>query len=182
MKFMFASDIHGSLYYAEKLMERFSAEKPEKLFVLGDFLYHGPRNDIPKGYDTKALAALLNRYKKDIVGVRGNCDADIDQVMLEFPMMADYMMLFSDGISMVLTHGHIFDENSMIPHGPGTVLLHGHTHLKVSEKCGDFYYINPGSVSIPKDDNEHSYLLYEDRKFTFKNLEGEVLREFTVNL
>ena len=181
MKYMIASDIHGSLFYAEELFRRYEEEKPEKLLLLGDLLYHGARNDLPKGYDTKGLTALLNRYKDVIFAVRGNCDAEIDQMVLEFPIMADYLEMVVDGRLWLVTHGHVFDENSILPHPAGTVLLHGHTHLKVLEQRGDFYYVNPGSVSIPKDpDGIGSYMVYEDGTFTIKDLQGNVLKEMTL--
>ncbi len=181
MKLMIASDLHGSLYYGEKLFEAYENEKPEKILLLGDLLYHGARNDLPKGYDTKGLTALLNRYKDVILGVRGNCDASIDQMVLEFPMMADYILLYLDGRTFIATHGDLIHEDAMIPHTDGTILLHGHTHLKIAENRGDFTYINPGSVSIPKDDEHHSYIIYEEGTFIFKDVEtGEILKTYTL--
>ncbi len=181
MKLMIASDLHGSLTASEKLFDRFNIEKPEKLVLLGDLLYHGARNDLPEGYSTKGLTALLNCYKKDILAVRGNCDAAIDDMVLEFPIMADYVMLFVDGRIMIATHGDLISEEHMVPHTPGTILLHGHTHVKAAEKIGDFYYLNPGSVSIPKDDDLGSYLVYEDGVFTFKDLDGNTVRTYTLD-
>ena len=178
MKFMIASDIHGSLFYAEKLFQRFEEEKPEKMILLGDLLYHGARNDLPEGYNTKGLTALLNSYKDQLMAVRGNCDAEIDQTVLAFPIMADYLEMYVDGRRWIVTHGHVFDEKSMPAHNAGTVLLHGHTHLKVLENCGDFYYVNPGSVSIPKDEDQiRSYMIYENGVFTIKDLDGNPLKE-----
>ena len=178
MKLMFASDLHGSLPAGEQVMARFEIEKPEKLVLLGDLLYHGARNDLPEGYSTKGLTALLNRYKEHIIAVRGNCDSEIDQVVLEFPMMSDYCVIYADGRIFLITHGHVFSEDCMIPHTPGTVLIHGHTHVKVMEKHGDFYYLNPGSAALPKDDSIGSYMIYEDGCFTIRDLkDGSVLRE-----
>ena len=180
MKLMIASDLHGSLTYTQELFKRFEEEGAEKLILLGDLLYHGARNDLPAGYDTKGLTALLNAHKDVILGVRGNCDADIDQMVLEFPMMADYIMALVDGRTWIITHGHLFDENAMIPHAPGTILLHGHTHLKILEERGDFYYLNPGSVSIPKDGDTGSYMVYEDGQFVIKLLDGTVDKELVL--
>lgn len=180
MKYMIASDLHGSLELTEKLFERFDEEKPEKLILLGDLLYHGARNDFPAGYSTKGLTALLNAHKNDLLCVRGNCDSEVDQMVLEFPIRADYAYLYVDGHPWLVTHGHIFDEDHMIPHTPGTVLLHGHTHLKITEKRDDFYYLNPGSVSLPKDDAVCSFMVYEDGVFTLKDLDGQVIRSFAL--
>lgn len=180
MKLMIASDLHGSLAAAEKLFERFLEEQPEKLILLGDLLYHGARNDLPERYDTKGLTALLNRYAKKIIAVRGNCDAEIDQMVLDFPIMADYALMYVDGKEWIITHGHVFNENSMIPHPEGCILIHGHTHLKVLEKCGDFYYLNPGSTSIPKDDDRGSYMIYEDGVFSIRDLSGNEIKSLTL--
>ena len=181
MKLMIASDLHGSLTYSEQMFQRYEEEKPEKLILLGDLLYHGARNDLPEGYSTKGLTALLNSYQDVIMAVRGNCDAEIDQTVLQFPIMADYLEMYVDGHRFVITHGHVFNEDSMIPHNPGTVLLHGHTHLKILENRGDFYYVNPGSVSIPKDPDEiRSYMIYENGLFTIKDLQGNPLKEMRI--
>ena len=180
MKLMIASDLHGSLAAAEKLFERFEAEKPEKLVLLGDLLYHGARNDLPERYDTKGLTALLNRYADRILAVRGNCDAEIDQMVLQFPIMADYILMYVDGREWVVTHGHVFNEEKMIPHPADCILIHGHTHVKVLEKHGDFYYLNPGSTSIPKDDEKGSYMIYEDGVFSIRDLFGNELKSLTL--
>ena len=171
MKIMIASDLHGSLYYGKKLFERFDEEKPTQLMLLGDLLYHGARNALPEEYSTISLTGLLNSHKDKILAVRGNCDAEIDQAVLEFPIMSDYLMTWIDGRRWILTHGHVYDEYRMLPHNPGDVLLHGHTHVKVLKKMDDFYFVNPGSVSIPKDGPVHSYGVYEDGVFLLKDVE-----------
>lgn len=181
MKYMIASDLHGSYYYGELLFERFREEKAELLILLGDLLYHGARNSLPDEYDTIALTKLLNAHKSRIFAVRGNCDSEVDQMVLEFPIQADYNQMYVDGRQWILTHGHLFDEHSMIAHQKGAVLLHGHTHLKVLEKQFDFYYVNPGSVSIPKDDGIHSYMVYENGVFSIKDVEdGRTVRSLTL--
>ena len=181
MKIMIASDLHGSYYYGQKLFDRFEEEKPEQLMLLGDLLYHGARNALPEEYSTISLTKLLNSHKDKILAVRGNCDAEIDQTVLEFPIMSDYLVSWIDGRKWILTHGHIFNEHIMLPHGAGDVLLHGHTHVKALEKVEDFYFVNPGSVSIPKDGPVHSYALYEDGTFFLKDVEdGRVLAEMTL--
>lgn len=180
MKFMFASDIHGSYGYAEKLFSRFEEEKPEKLILLGDLLYHGPRNDLPDGFDPKKLTALLNGHRNDVLCVRGNCDAAIDQMVLQFPIMSDYILMYVDGHPWFITHGDLYDETKTDFYAPGTVLIHGHTHLKITEKIGDIWYLNPGSVSLPKDDDRRSYMVYEDGIFTIKDLDGETIRTYSL--
>ena len=183
MKFMIASDLHGSEKYGALLFERYEEEKPEKLILLGDLLYHGARNALPEAYSTIDRTALLNAHRDQIFAVRGNCDSEVDQTVLEFPIQADYNMMYVDGHQWILTHGHLFDEHSMIWHDPGAVLLHGHTHVKAMECHGDFYYLNPGSVSIPKDAGYiHSYLVYEDLVFTMKDVtNGRVLGTLSID-
>ena len=182
MKFMIASDLHGSEKYGKLLFQRYEEEGAEKLLLLGDLLYHGARNALPDEYSTIGLTALLNAHKGDIFAVHGNCDSEVDQMVLEFPITSACNMMYVDGHQWILTHGHLFDECSMIPHDPGAVLLHGHTHVQVMEKCGDFYVMNPGSVSIPKDEERiHSYMVYEDLTFTIKDVtDGRTIRSFTI--
>ena len=181
MKYMIASDLHGSAKYTKLLFERFEEEQPKKLILLGDLLYHGARNALPDEYSTIDVTALLNAHRQDIFAVRGNCDAEIDQMVLEFPIMADYNMMYVDGRQWILTHGHLFNEREMIPHDPGAVLLHGHTHVKAMEAYPELYYLNPGSVSIPKDGTLHSYLTYEAGVFRMKDVtNGSTVREFTL--
>ena len=175
MKLMFASDLHGSAVYTEKMLERFAAERPERLILLGDLLYHGPRNDLPDGYDPKKVAALLNEHKNEVLCVRGNCDAEVDQMMLDFPIMADYAALFLENRMVFVTHGHVFNEENLPRLGRGDVLIHGHTHVRVLADRGGYFFLNPGSVSIPKGDGVRGYLTYEDGVFTAKDLDGNAL-------
>ncbi|WP_343210751.1 phosphodiesterase [Anaerolentibacter hominis] len=170
MKLMIASDIHGSAYYCRALKEAWEREKPEKLILLGDLLYHGPRNDLPKEYNPKEVIGILNGMKDELLCVRGNCEAEVDQMVLEFPVLADYMILYLDGKMVFVTHGHLFHENQLPPLKAGDILLHGHTHIKENRGIGDYLYLNPGSVSLPKDDDVHSYMIYEDGKFTIREL------------
>lgn len=132
MKLLFASDLHGSAYYAEVLERLIETEAPDKTILLGDLLYHGPRNDLPRGYDTKRVTAILNRLKNKVLAVRGNCDAEVDQMVLEFPIMADSLALFLEGRMVFVTHGHLFHEENLPNFGRGDVLIHGHTHLRVA--------------------------------------------------
>lgn len=181
MKIMFASDIHGSAYYCRKMLQQWEAEKPEKLILLGDLLYHGPRNDLPKEYAPKEVIAMLNAIKGELLCVRGNCEAEVDQMVLEFPVLADYMVMFEAGRMFFITHGHTFNKDKLPMLKKGDLLIHGHTHIQAMEDCGDFTNINPGSVSIPKAGNQHSYMMYEDGTFTIKNLDGEEIMRWSLS-
>lgn len=174
MKLMIASDLHGSLKYAEKMKERYEAEKPEKLILLGDLLYHGPRNDLPAEYNPKAVITLLNDMKEELLCVRGNCEAEVDQMVLDFPVLADYMILYLEGHMIFVTHGHTWNTKNLPPLKKGDILLHGHTHIPVVEPVEEkgIVYLNPGSLSIPKNNSPHSYMIYEDGTFETKDLEG----------
>lgn len=179
MKLMFASDIHGSLYYAQKALEAYKAEKAEKLILLGDLLYHGPRNDLPKDYNPKEVISLLNGIKEEIIAVRGNCEAEVDQMVLEFPVMAEYALMFERGRMWFITHGHIFNTSNPPMLKKGDLLIHGHTHIQAMEEQPQGYvYINPGSVSIPKNGNAHSYMIYDEGKFIIKDFEGHNIKEY----
>ena len=171
MKLMIASDIHGSAYYNDLLVERFREEKPDKLLLLGDILYHGPRNDLPAEYVPKRVLASLNELKDRILCVRGNCDGDVDQMVLEFPIMADYLYMYIEGIEIYASHGHIYNQNKPLP-GLKGIFLCGHTHVPLIEKHDDFVYLNPGSVLISKDGSSHSYMIFENREFLFNDLEN----------
>ncbi len=177
MKIFVASDIHGSETFGKKMLERFEAEGTERMLLLGDLLYHGPRNDLPEGYAPKAMIDMLNAYKDRIYCVRGNCDAEVDQMVLTFPVMADYCIIPVGKRVIYATHGHIYNENHLPPMMEGDVLLHGHTHLLTAQKKDTYYLLNPGSVSIPKGGNPHSYAILEDTVFTIKDLEGNVITE-----
>ena len=177
MKYMIASDIHGSAFYCRKLLEAFEASGANRLVLLGDILYHGPRNDLPKEYAPKEVLAMLNGCKDRIYCVRGNCDTEVDQMVLEFPVMADYALLVIDGITIYATHGHVYHENHLPPMQKGDVLLHGHTHVLRADRCGDITILNPGSVSIPKEGNPPTYAILEDGVFRILDFEGRVIKE-----
>lgn len=180
MKLMIASDLHGSGYYTERLLGLFESEEADRLLLLGDLLYHGPRNPLPKGYSPQLTANTLNSIKEKLICVRGNCDAEVDQLLLEFPIMAEDMWLLTDEVSIFATHGHKFNKENLPPMPKGSVLLHGHTHLPAMEQIGDHYYLNPGSLSLPKEDNLPSYLIYEKGVFTLKGLDGCRLQEMKI--
>ena len=178
MKLMFASDIHGSAYYCRKMLEAYQAEEADRLILLGDILYHGPRNDLPKEYAPKEVIAMLNPMKNDICAVRGNCEAEVDQMVLDFPIMADYAVIPCGNRIIYATHGHHHNVMTPIPMQPGDILLHGHTHVPAWEPFGnENLYLNPGSVSIPKENSAHSYMILEDGLAKWKNLYGEVYHE-----
>ena len=173
MKLMVASDIHGSAYYCRKLLQAFEQEKPDKLVLLGDILYHGPRNDLPKEYAPKEVITMLNAIKTDIICIRGNCDSEVDQMVLEFPIMSEQGLLYIDGKTIYITHGHKLDDKNTLMLNAGDVLLCGHTHIPACEKRGSYTYMNPGSVSIPKEGSDHSYMIIGD-KFYWKDLDGNI--------
>ncbi|MBQ3416384.1 MAG: phosphodiesterase [Ruminococcus sp.] len=177
MKYLIASDIHGSAFYCEKLIEAFHRESADRLILLGDILYHGPRNDLPEGYDPKGVSALLNTYRDRILCVRGNCDAEVDQMVLSFPIMAEYAVLDAGDRLVYLTHGHHFNINSLLPLQKGDILIYGHTHIPLYEEREGILCLNPGSVSIPKNGTAHSYMTYENGRFLWKNLDGDTYME-----
>lgn len=175
MKYFVASDIHGSAFYCRKMLEAFDCEKADKLVLLGDILYHGPRNDLPKGYAPKEVIALLNARKKDIICVQGNCDAQVDQMVLEFPILADYCVLTNGKDIIYATHGHKFHEKNLPAVVEGMVLLHGHTHVPKYVCHQNYVYMNPGSVSIPKEGSHHGYMILEDGGYVWKDFDGNVI-------
>jgi len=178
MKWLIASDIHGSAYYCEKLIEAYKREEADRILLLGDVLYHGPRNDLPKDYAPKQVIAMLNPLAKDILCVRGNCEAEVDQMVLEFPVLADYAVLTAGEKLIYVTHGHVYNNGKLPPLHKGDILLHGHTHIPACEEHETHVYLNPGSVSIPKENSPHSYMMFDGEKFEWKTLEGEAYKEF----
>lgn len=179
MKLMIASDLHGSAFYTEQLLSAHGKEQPGKLLLLGDILYHGPRNDLPQDYAPKDVIAMLNPLADQIFCVRGNCEAEVDQMVLDFPVMADYCLLFEGGRTIYVTHGHLFSESNPPKLRAGDVLLTGHTHVPACVDH-DWQYLNPGSVSIPKNGSWHGYMTLEDGVFLWKNLQGEVQLRWTL--
>lgn len=176
MKYFIASDIHGSAYYCEKMLDCYKKEKADRLLLLGDILYHGPRNDLPEGYSPKKVAAMLNEMKDEIFCVRGNCDAEIDQMVLSFPISADYAIISAGKNVIFATHGHLFNEEKLPPLKKGDVLLHGHTHVQRKVFFENYVYMNPGSVSLPKEDSRHGYMTFDEKEFKWKDLlSGEIL-------
>lgn len=181
MKILIASDIHGSAYYCRMLVDTFKKEKADKLLILGDILYHGPRNDLPKDYAPKQVIEMLDELKNVIFCVRGNCDTEVDQMVLSFPVLADYAILPVDKKLIYATHGHVYNENNLPPVANGDILLNGHTHIPKCVEHENYIYMNPGSVSIPKEESCHSYMTLENGEFLWKNLEnGQVYNIFSL--
>lgn len=172
MKWMIASDIHGSEYYCEKLLEAYERENAERLLLLGDILYHGPRNDLPKGYAPPKVIEMLNARRQDIICVRGNCDTEVDQMVLEFPILADYCVIAEEKQLIYAAHGHYYSEQNPPPLHQGDILLQGHTHIPKCAVYDSYTCLNPGSVSIPKEDSWHGYMTLENEIFVWKDLEG----------
>ena len=178
MKWMIASDVHGSAYYCRQMLEAFDREQADRLLLLGDVLYHGPRNDLPKEYAPKEVIALLNARKDRILCVRGNCDTEVDQMVLEFPILADYAVLPVGERLLYVTHGPKINMAHPLPFAPGDIVLHGHTHVPAWTPFGEGnLYLNPGSTSIPKENSPHSYMTLENGHAVWKNLEGEIYHE-----
>ncbi len=182
MKIMFASDIHGSAYYCRKMLDIYSESGAGRLVILGDILYHGPRNDLPREYAPKEVIAMLNPLKDHIYAIRGNCDTEVDQMVLEFPILADYGLLVLEGKAFYATHGHVYNQDHLPPLQDGDILVHGHTHILKAETIEaeggrHIAVLNPGSVSIPKGGNPSTYAMLEDGVFSIRTLEGEVVKE-----
>jgi hypothetical protein len=173
MKFMIASDIHGSAYYCREMLEAFERENCDRLLLLGDILYHGPRNDLPKEYAPKEVIRLLNARKDELLCVRGNCDTEVDQMVLEFPILADYAILMVGKRMIFATHGHHYNKNAMPPLKTGDILLHGHTHVPAWEQMGENLCWNPGSISLPKEESVRGYMTMTEQRAEWKDLKGQ---------
>ncbi len=181
MKFLICSDIHGSAYYCDLLLRAIKKDKADKILVLGDILYHGPRNDLPRDYAPKKVIEMLNPLKDKLLCVRGNCDTEVDQMVLNFPILADYAIISVGKRLIYATHGHKFNQDNLPPMAKNDILLNGHTHVSKCTEYDDYIYMNTGSVSIPKENTPHSYMLLEENKFIWKNLEtGKVYKEYEI--
>ncbi|MDE6585507.1 MAG: phosphodiesterase [Clostridia bacterium] len=165
MKIIIASDIHGSAKWCGELIKAYKHEGAQKLILLGDILYHGPRNPLPDDYAPMKVAEMLSELKEDIICVRGNCDSEVDQMVLPFDVSSDYGTVFADGVTLHLSHGH----RPVPPLNEGDIYLTGHTHVPIDENVG-YRHLNPGSVSLPKDGSAHGYILFDNGKFGFKKL------------
>lgn len=178
MKLMIASDVHGSARWCERLLDMYRNSGAERMLLLGDLLYHGPRNDLPEEYAPKKVIELLNGMKESLFCVRGNCEAEVDQMVLKFPVMADYCVLPLEGRIFYATHGHIHGEDNPPPLKSGDYLLCGHTHIPAFNVHDGYTYVNCGSVSIPKNGTPHSSLLLDGRLLRWIDLStGEAFRQ-----
>ncbi len=173
MKWLIASDLHGSSLYCQKLLAAFEAEGADRLLLLGDILYHGPRNALPEEYETKSVAEMLAERREDIVCLRGNCDTEVDELVLGFPLCEGFVVLPVGGRLLFATHGHRFNDDYLPAMRDGDILLHGHTHIPRCEERWGTLFLNPGSVSLPKGGSKHSYMTLEDGLAVWKSLEGE---------
>ncbi|MBR5311161.1 MAG: phosphodiesterase [Oscillospiraceae bacterium] len=176
MKLMIASDIHGSSFYCKEMLKAFENEHTDRILFLGDILYHGPRNDLPKEYAPKEVISMLNGIKESILCVRGNCDTEVDQMVLEFPVLSEQALLSIDGTEMLAVHGH----KPFPAVKAGTVILSGHTHIPKSEEKDGVFYMNPGSVSIPKENSHHGYMIFEHGEFLWKDFDGNVIKQVKI--
>lgn len=178
MKLVIASDLHGSAYWTRRLMDAIAREAPDRVVLLGDLLYHGPRNDLPRDYAPKQVIPLLNDLASTgcLTAVRGNCEAEVDQMVLEFPVLADYCVLVIEGKTFFATHGHVYNTDHLPPLKKGDILIHGHTHVLKAENMGDYIWLNPGSVSIPKEGNPPTYAVLENGLFEIKDFYGNVVK------
>ncbi|HBM79648.1 MAG: phosphodiesterase [Clostridiales bacterium] len=181
MKIFFMADIHGSLYYAKKALENFENEDSDYIVILGDELYHGARNPLPVEYNPKEVTKLLNRYADKIIAVRGNCDSEIDEMVLDFPIMATYSMILYDNRRIFLTHGHIYNEDNLPKLKEGDIFIYGHTHIAKAEKIDNIFILNPGSVTFPKGNSSNSYGILEKDIFKIKDLNGNLLKEIALH-
>lgn len=181
MKLLIASDIHGSAYYCELLLNAFEKEGADRLLLLGDILYHGPRNELPQDYSPKKVISMLNPLKDKLVCVRGNCDTEVDQMVLDFPILADYAVISVDNRIIYATHGHKYNEQNLPPLCRGNILLNGHTHVPKYCEYEAYVYMNPGSVSIPKEQSPNSYMILENGEFIWKKLlNGEIYNKYVL--
>lgn len=180
MKIFVMSDIHGSVFYLKKVLDAFKKEEAKLLLILGDELYHGPRNDLPEEYNPKEVVNLLNPLKNMIIAVRGNCDSEVDQMLLEYPIMGDYSTILWNEKRIFATHGHIFNKENMPNIQSGDILIYGHTHIPLAIEEEGIYILNPGSISLPKNGNKNSYGVFENNKFIVKDLDGNLIKEIEI--
>lgn len=180
MKLMIASDLHGSAYYTRELLEAYKNEGADRLLLLGDLLYHGPRNDLPEEYAPKKVIEMLNGMKDKIFAVRGNCEAEVDQMVLEFPVLAEYCIIPTGDRIIYATHGHKAGPESLPPLKDGDILLSGHTHVPVCQEIDGIICMNPGSVSIPKENSPHGYMIFDGSTFLWKSLDGGIYDTYEI--
>lgn len=179
MKYLIVSDIHGSVSRLKTVLDFYRKNKCDMLLILGDILNYGPRNGLPDDLNPQAIVALLNSMKDEIIAIRGNCDSEVDQMLLDFPIMSDYTIVVDNGIKLFLTHGHIFNENNL-PKGKNHCIIYGHTHLWKLEKKDDIIICNTGSITFPKGGNEPTFCVYENKNIFTYNIEGKLLDKISI--
>ena len=177
MKLFVASDLHGSACYCEKMLEAYERSAAGRMLLLGDLLYHGPRNDLPEDYRPKEVIRMLNEHSEEIWAVRGNCEAEVDQMVLDFPVMADYGVMMLGKMAVYATHGHLWNENALPPIKKGDALLYGHTHLYRACMEKGIYFLNPGSAALPKGGNEPTYAMLTEEKFSVYSFDDRLKAE-----
>lgn len=176
MKVLVISDIHGSYYYAEKIKEIVEKENPEKIVLLGDLYYHGPRNELTERYEPMKVAEVLNSLKDKLLVVRGNCDAEVDEMISEFKF-EEYILTEINNKKIYFTHGHKYNIEN-IPYEDFEIMIYGHIHQGFIEKKEQFVFANPGSISLPKAGTKHSYLILDENKIILKNIDGEIIKTY----
>lgn len=174
MKALVFADIHGSLAAAHFIETAIQHHCPDAVILLGDILYHGPRNIIPPAYDPKGVARSLNLYASSIIAVQGNCDSEVDKNLLRFPIAPEFSWLISDGLRVFITHGHHYAPSRLPSLQEGDIFLFGHTHIPLAESTGEYYLCNPGSLTLPKDEHPESYGLIDNRAFSVLTKDGEL--------
>jgi putative phosphoesterase len=177
MKLFVISDIHGSLEDLKNAIDAYKKEKGDIILILGDELYHGPRNPIPNSYDPQAVSCILNGLKEKIIAVRGNCDSEVDQMLLEYPIMSDYSTVFWENKRIFMSHGHIYNKDNLPSIGDGDILIYGHTHVPLAEKNQNIFILNPGSITFPKENFQKSYGIFENNSFRVKTFDGKIIKE-----
>lgn len=180
MKLFFISDIHGSIYYLNKAIEKYKEEKADNLIILGDILYHGARNDIPRGYNPKEIIKVLNKFSDEIIAVRGNCDSEVDEMVLEFPIMSTYSNILYNDKRLFLTHGHIYNEKNPVKLKKGSAFIYGHTHVLRAEEKDGIFYLNPGSITLPKENNPNTYAILENNEFIIKTFDDKIIKKIEI--
>jgi len=180
LKILFVTDIHGSLYFTNKALEAFYNEKADYIVLLGDVLYHGARNPLPRDYNPAQVAALLNKHGDKIIAVKGNCDSEVDQMVLSFPIMSDYSVILYNGRRLFLTHGHIYNKDNLPNLSSGDILLFGHTHINEVIKKDSIHVINLASITLPKENNPNSYGILNNNRFVIKDIQGKIINETTL--
>ena len=182
MKLLIASDIHGDIACATAVINAANEHGIQKILLLGDILYHGPRNNLPENYNPKAVISLLNANRERLLCVRGNCDTEVDQMVLEFPILCDSAQVLDAerNVTLYLSHGHVYSPSKLPPVTKNTVFLYGHTHVQKIEWVGDVLCVNPGSVTLPKENNPKTYAIYEDGEISIYDFDKNLINSVKI--